>query len=282
MTFYFLMIAAVAHKHSGLVGNQNPVSVLQAGAAQKKHAGLAKSQNPVNVIPLGFTTAMRKHIPSAGGPQPDLEAAKTARDGLKGLGNFLHEHDATHDGGSSAWTSVQLTQTQLVGMAAVDLLVLYVFWAICCQGSKHSVKRVKRDDFTGNFAPVGVCACVTGRTMTVFETFFCHPFLWAQTMSNAELLNYWLALFIYAVLIIMWPLTWSGTLVVMACIRIWYRTKLRAKYEQGSDLAYDTLYQCCCTMCSIQQEYQFVEAHADMEAGNFDVESDDKSSVTGE
>jgi len=99
---------------------------------------------------------------------------------------------------------------------------------------------------------------------TCLMSFCCSGIRWADTMSMAGLLGFWVALVIYqlfAGLNAVFPALGFGVLLLVMCV--YFRQALRTKLDmpRGSvvTVLQDFLFYCCCPCCAIAQEARVVE-----------------------
>jgi Cys-rich protein (TIGR01571 family) len=86
----------------------------------------------------------------------------------------------------------------------------------------------------------------------------CPCAMWADTLGRKGLLSYWPAFAIFLILVGLTTYTHGASLVIMAAVGIYFRQRLRQRYQirnEGSmTVALDILSWCCCSTCAIIQE----------------------------
>jgi len=106
----------------------------------------------------------------------------------------------------------------------------------------------------------------------------CPAIRWADTMSNPKVafhekedwgayneqtgLTFWKALAIVIVLVFLGPFTLHISTLVLFCVFIYYRQKLRVIFHHspgGASYVWDCLAYCCCACCAMVQEAREVE-----------------------
>jgi hypothetical protein len=171
---------------------------------------------------------------------------------------------------------VQQYSPAQIFLSQIILLALLGFvWSFVCMGKQRSTMLVSRDDLSGDFKPIGLCACISMRALNVAETCCCSLFMWAETAAKLGVGSFGLLLagviFLQVVdnglIMVGGPAHYLGYLggLIYVAIRIFVRTTvLRRDLKQGTsngmaDGIYDCLSHVCCTPCAIAQEAEFVE-----------------------
>jgi len=150
----------------------------------------------------------------------------------------------------------------VVGIA-VSVLFWTLAWLCFCLNRNRSVAdpAVKKEDMTGDFAPVGLGSCFYS-VMNCFEATFCHACMWAETASKIRWLGCGLPLWIIVVYILVSLefFTFGLSLLLFAFCRGCMRMSLRESKQQGeSKCCADCCVQILCCPCAIHQEAEFVE-----------------------
>mmetsp|Transcript_11306 Transcript_11306/g.30092 ORF Transcript_11306/g.30092 Transcript_11306/m.30092 type:complete len:400 (+) Transcript_11306:94-1293(+) len=161
---------------------------------------------------------------------------------------------------SSPWGRV----TALL-LAHVMFALLVVMWAYLYRAHgkgryTRSVQARHGDSFTFGLFEVGN---LNQDWPICFLAFCCPAIRWADTMTKARLLPFWMALGLMIVLSLLGPITYGVIFLLIVLVGVYFRQRLRKLYNHGpfkaSVMAWDCLTWCFCVPCAVVQEAREVE-----------------------
>lgn len=147
-------------------------------------------------------------------------------------------------------------------IASVGLVGLLSFtWFLSCRGRARSSNEPTKESLTGDFTPVGICACCSSCTSCV-ESTICFECLWAETAGKRELWGWSFTLwFTFMMTVAVGNIVIVGLcLPCFTCLRCIARMKMRKQlHEQEENFCKDACCVVCCPTCASFQEAQFLE-----------------------
>lgn len=178
-----------------------------------------------------------------------------------------------------SWAFV--TQGLVYAMTVVIMYVLIAaFWKHCCTmphfaySEESHEERDARDGWAYGLFTMDHCLTMDRHHAPVcFCAWCCGPIRIADTWSKKPfplVKSFWVALVIVSLLGGLEYLTVGVSTVVLLCVAVYQRQKLRTKYQLprgGSTLAYDCLSWIFCPCCTIAQEGRQVDFVVPPDAG---------------
>jgi len=161
---------------------------------------------------------------------------------------------------SSPWRRI----TALL-LAHVMFALIVVMWAYLyrAHGKSHYMRNVHArhgDSFTFGLFEVG---SLKQDWPICFLAFCCPAIRWADTMTKARLLPFWMALSLMIVMSLLGPITYGAIFLLIVLVGVYFRQRLRKLYNHGpfkaSVMAWDCLTWCFCFPCAVVQEAREVE-----------------------
>lgn len=150
-------------------------------------------------------------------------------------------------------------------LAHVMFALLVVMWAYLyrAHGKSHYMRNVQArhgDSFTFGLFEAG---SLQQDLPICFLAFCCPAIRWADTMTKARLLPFWMALGLMIVMSLLGPITYGAIFLLIVLVGVYFRQRLRKLYNHGpfkaSVMALDCLTWCFCLPCAVVQEAREVE-----------------------